>query len=554
MTSGSSSDYRRGGGYQQRYNGRPAWKNSKPMCKDYNEKGYCVRGDLCPYDHGKDTIVYEDRNPLSSQMMPMMPPPPNLPFSMPNMFDKDAFSPENMAMMQNAMTAFPGMMPSPEEFMKTMMKQQPQQQQQQQQQQFGRGGGPMRRGRGGSIDGRGRGRGRGGYGGSDQYSNRQQQPQQRLTTTLVIDNIPPEKCQMIPINDYFKKFGNITNINLLSQKALVQFSTRAEAEAAHASPDVIFDNRFVKVYWHKETSGDFTQGGGPKINDNSGGGGKWKNQQRPEVTHGGGDDISGRTAAAPPPPPASDEPDPSLVAAKAAELQKLRDAKLKMRQEQMKAMLDSQKQREQLLQQQIDEQKKLMAQLTDKSLTQAQKEDLLQSLRKIASDINTSKSDTQSAAAVPPPTATTNPESSDYLKEKLAKLEAEAASMGISPDSMHRPPSYPNAHKGGYYGHGGGGWPPRGGAGGMMKRSLDNRPTKVMIKDIPQETNHDDLKEHFSQFGRMVAFENTENGVVAHYSQRFEAEKAMAMGSNLATGKLSLSWYTNPTTPSSPTV
>jgi RNA-binding protein 26 len=59
----------------------------------------------------------------------------------------------------------------------------------------------------------------------------------------------------------------------------------------------------------------------------------------------------------------------------------------------------------------------------------------------------------------------------------------------------------------------------------MVKRSLDNRPTKVMIKDIPQETNQDDLKKYFEQFGQVVSFEDAQDGAIAHYSQRFEAEK-----------------------------
>ncbi|ORZ12659.1 hypothetical protein BCR42DRAFT_439776 [Absidia repens] len=468
MTNRYSNNNRRDAGYHDRYNGnngRPTWKNTKPMCKDYNEKGYCIRGGLCPYDHGKDTIVYEDRNPFSNQIMPMIPPSSNIPINMPNMFDKDVFAPENMTLMQNAMMAFPGMLPSPEDFMKTMVKQQ--------QPQYGSGGGPMKRARVDGLDGRGRGRG--GYGSGDQHSDRHQ-PQQRLTTTLVIDNTPLEKCQMIPINEYFKKFGNITNINLQSQKALVQFSTRAEAEAAHASPEVIFDNRFVKR----------------------------KNQKRPALIY---------------------EPDLSLVAAKAAELQKLRDEKLKKRQEQLKAVLDLQKQKEQLLQQQIDEQKNLLAKLTNKTLTQAQKEKLLRYLRKISSDIDNSKSDNDQVVARPAPPA---------------------ASMGISSVGLNRSSSYQNVHSNRDYGHGGrDGWPTRGDGSAMMKRSLDNLPTKVMVKDIPQDINEEDSKEHFGQFGRLVSFENIENGAVAHYAQRFEAEKAMVMGSKFISGKLSLSWHTN---------
>ncbi|XP_034233762.1 zinc finger protein swm isoform X2 [Thrips palmi] len=32
----------------------------KRRCRDFDEKGYCMRGDLCPYDHGSDPVVLED--------------------------------------------------------------------------------------------------------------------------------------------------------------------------------------------------------------------------------------------------------------------------------------------------------------------------------------------------------------------------------------------------------------------------------------------------------------------------------------------------------------
>ncbi|KAI8338262.1 hypothetical protein BC941DRAFT_470263 [Chlamydoabsidia padenii] len=478
---------------QQNRNGRN--RPSKPMCRDYNEKGYCVRGDLCPYEHGKDTIVYDEANvPFNNSanpMMPMMPPPPF--FDMPNIFGKDAFTPENMAMMQSMMAALPPM-PNPEEVFNNMMPPQ-----------FNRGGGPIRRGRGTGI--RGRGGPRGGRGGNygDRYNNRPRQQQQQQSNTLVIDNIPPEHCQMTTINDYFKKFGSITNISLQPQKAFVQFSTHEEAEAAHQSPDAIFDNRFVKVYWHKE--GDHHEGDIKQERT-------WT-ADRPATTNVNNNNTN--------------EPDPAQVAAKAAELQKLKEEKLKKRQEQMQGLLELQKQKEQLLQRQIGQQKQLLAKLSDKSLTLAQKEELLKSLKKIAADID------QSNKPVIQPennNNNNNNDSTDYLKEKLAKLKAEAASLGISPDSVNQP--------GGYYNR----WQPR----GNMKRSLDNRPTKVMIKDIPQESNEDDVKKYFEQFGRVVSFENAQDGgVIAHYSQRFEAEKAMALGPNYPTGKLALSWYTDNT-------
>ncbi|KAG4302015.1 hypothetical protein PCK1_001690 [Pneumocystis canis] len=33
--------------------------SNKQRCKDYEERGYCMRGDMCPYDHGVDHIVMD---------------------------------------------------------------------------------------------------------------------------------------------------------------------------------------------------------------------------------------------------------------------------------------------------------------------------------------------------------------------------------------------------------------------------------------------------------------------------------------------------------------
>jgi hypothetical protein len=325
-------------------------------------------------------------------------------------------------------------MPNPEELFKNMM------QQQQQPQRFpynNRGGGPMRRGRGGGGGGM-RG-GRGGYGYNDRY-NANRQPRQHQGTTLVIDNIPPEHCQMTTINDYFKKFGSITNISLQPHKALVSFNTREEAEAAHQSPDAIFDNRFVKVYWHKDNTGDSSQTGGNSSNNNTGGFRHANTNNEDGSTSEQNDRQKPTDTPAPSSHAQTNEPDPAMVAAKAAELQRLKDEKLKKRQEHMQGILELQKQKEQLLQRQIDQQKQLLAKLSDKSLTLAQKEELLTSLKKIAADIDQSKS-------VPAPTVSTaapDNDASDFLKEKLARLQAEVSSHArietISSLFFHRLP------------------------------------------------------------------------------------------------------------------
>ena len=32
----------------------------RERCRDFDEKGYCLRGGLCQYDHGNDPVVVEE--------------------------------------------------------------------------------------------------------------------------------------------------------------------------------------------------------------------------------------------------------------------------------------------------------------------------------------------------------------------------------------------------------------------------------------------------------------------------------------------------------------
>lgn len=56
---------------------------TKRRCQDYDEKGYCMKGELCPYDHGSDPVVLEDVTlpqvlsfPTSNNQSIPPPPPP----------------------------------------------------------------------------------------------------------------------------------------------------------------------------------------------------------------------------------------------------------------------------------------------------------------------------------------------------------------------------------------------------------------------------------------------------------------------------------------------
>lgn len=41
---------------KMRYDARPA---PRPRCRDYDEKGFCIRGDLCDFDHGNDPVIVD---------------------------------------------------------------------------------------------------------------------------------------------------------------------------------------------------------------------------------------------------------------------------------------------------------------------------------------------------------------------------------------------------------------------------------------------------------------------------------------------------------------
>lgn len=511
---------------------------NKGQCRDYNEKGFCMRGDMCPYDHGMDRIIVDEgaNGPFPGGPFPNggIPPigrgVPGQPpfFGMPGV--PDAYDPERSGLMgaPDMSAAFGGMMPNPNgPDMMSMMR--------------GGGGGGMRGGRGGR-GGRGRG---GNHGGYQRHHHQNMSP---LNTTLNVEKIPIEVCQISTVNDFFAKFGTITNISVQpqAQKAIIQYSTRAEAEAAYNSPDAIFDNRFVKVYWSKED---------PTAPFNA-------EKTGADATGAGGLQAAGAAK--------SNEPDPELVAARAAEIAKAREEKQKKHQEHMKHILEIQKKRETQLQQQIDEQKRLLAKLTNSAnMTQTEKAELLKALKNIQSDIDTSKHAAANEAAAQAKAATTTTttatattsaeeqgaaaadvkqggETTEDLKKKLARLEAEAANLGIHGSGGFR------GGRGGYYGRGRGAssWA-RGGRGGAMApraMTLDNRPTKIAIKNIPETANDVELRQHFQQFGNVTLFEQKDKEALVQYAQRFEAEKAIAAGSHFPKGALQLDWFNQQTT------
>ena len=75
-------------------------------------------------------------------------------------------------------------------------------------------------------------------------------------TRIVVENIPDSHLSESKVREFFVTFGQIEDVKMEEHKhlAIVTFADHASAKKAHESPNVVFENRFVKVYWFKPES------------------------------------------------------------------------------------------------------------------------------------------------------------------------------------------------------------------------------------------------------------------------------------------------------------
>ncbi|KAK9071692.1 hypothetical protein SSX86_008121 [Deinandra increscens subsp. villosa] len=76
-------------------------------------------------------------------------------------------------------------------------------------------------------------------------------PSQKAQCTLFVNGIPLQQNKRETLVSHFHKFGEVVDIHipLNSERAFVQFSRREEAEAALMAPDAVMGNRFIKLWW-----------------------------------------------------------------------------------------------------------------------------------------------------------------------------------------------------------------------------------------------------------------------------------------------------------------
>ena len=231
---------------------------------------------------------------------------------------------------------------------------------------------PFANGRGG-----GRGRGRGNFGGDAQSFR----PERRNDKTLVVEKIPEEKLSLGAVNDWFSKFGTVTNVavDAASSKALVSFADHEDAHKAWKSEEAVFGNRFVRVFWHRPMEGHGQAGqralaaSAPLVAQRG-------VHPAPSTAPSEGS-TAPRIPTAPAPPVSRTPSASSSAAASLAAKQKL-------------------------LQQQIEEQKALMAKLPSASPTE--KKEIMARLRKLNEEMKPSPASTASTSHTSPPTASSS--------------------------------------------------------------------------------------------------------------------------------------------------
>ena len=166
-------------------------KGKRPgeRCRDYDFKGFCTRGNNCPFEHGSEAVTVgqnEPYDPNNSTILASLTPPNG----------------------------------------------------------DGRHHGLERNRRGKGRGGRSRSRAPFSFGGSNYDRN---------ITTIVVEQIPEENFDEKQVYDFFQQFGDIEEVTLQPYKhlALVRYKDHSSAKTAFQSPKTIFENRFVKVYWYK---------------------------------------------------------------------------------------------------------------------------------------------------------------------------------------------------------------------------------------------------------------------------------------------------------------
>lgn len=286
----------------------------------------------------------------------------------------------------------------------------------------------------------------------------------RTKSTIVIENIPEESFAEDAVRAFFSQFGTIVEVDMQPYKhlAVVKFDGWGAANAAYRSPKVIFDNRFVKVFWYKEPEAGASQG-------------KSGDREMKDVGANGPGSAQGEGAG-------GEEIDMEEFLHKQEQAQKAFVERQKKMEEVEKQREEIEKKQAELLAKQQEERQKLYARIAQLS----------------GGSKKSGDGENGETKQAKPPSQT------EALRAQLAALEAEAKQLGLDPDAAGEDEASTWGYRGSYRGRGRGGYPLRG-RGGIAPRgafrggyrgrggggpaayaaySLDNRPKKIAVAGV----------------------------------------------------------------------
>lgn len=430
-------------------------------CRDYDTKGFCAAGASCPYEHGEHSFVVSGLN--------------------------QEYDPNDSALLSITPTRVGHVDATVSDRSRAGM-----------------------RGRG-----RGRGSGSGNFKGGSKRSDFSLLGSTRDKTnmSIVIEQIPKEKCDEHSIRGFFEEFGNIEEVTVLPDRkvAIIRYDSHKAAKTAYESPKVVFDNRFVKIYWYKPLNmPDFAGAPAKPVKEEWGEEDEVKQDEHPI-------DIN--------------------------ELMKRQEDAQRKHEEAKKQREETERQRE-------DIDVKLKAMETE---------------RKKMADLIARKAGKASSDGEESPTQikTEESEQTKALKAQLAKVEAEARSLGLDPDAVTNGYSSHSTYRGrgGYRGRARGrgsyrgyrgGWTGGAGFGGGAVKRLDNRPKTVAITFAEGNyDNHDEALRQFLLFNSLdsaslAKHPDREDTALITFNHRYEGEMFMDAAGKpelLHVGKVELSWH-----------
>lgn len=389
----------------------------RPRCRDYDTKGYCSRGNTCNFEHGDDSM-YAPRVPApfgqtsGTHLVEEYDPANAL---LPNIFNTpsvDQILPHNGG---------PGM-------------------------------GRPNHGRGGRHHGQSKKhRGRAPFSADGPVLD-------KTKSTIVVENIPEENFTEDQVREFFSQFGTVLEVTMQAYKrlAIVKFDSWAAANAAYKSPKVVFENRFVKIFWHKdEVASSSANGTGANGSKKAGG------------SSVAGHSESGAIKEEGTPPP---EIDMEEIVRHLEEAQKVHEEKTKKLKEIEAQREEVEKRRKEL---------------------EAKQREAKVALKKLLQKKNSESDDSSKPKST-----------SEALRAQLAALEAEAMELGIDPDAppsenetAPSPRGASRGGRGGYPSYRSRGYAPRGFRGGFRggrgnnhalyaMYSVDNRPKRVTLTGV----------------------------------------------------------------------